>query len=44
MLEEINEIKNYSKRVKKIIGVENEYREGMLEYLYSICYPNIKSL
>ena len=41
--EATKELRNYEKRVKKIIQIENEYRTEMLEQLYSIAYPQVLS-
>jgi len=39
--ESTKELRNYEKRCKKIIQVENEFRCEMLEYLYTIAYPPV---
>lgn len=39
MKEQIKELKEYEKRSRKILMVENYLRENMLEYLYEFAYP-----
>ena len=39
MKEQIKELKEYDKRSRKILMVENFLRENMLEYLYEFAYP-----
>ena len=38
----MKDLKLFEKRCKKILSVENYYREEMLEYLYSLAYPNVR--
>ena len=37
--ESLKELRNYEKRLKKINVIENEYRNELLEYMYTIGYP-----
>ena len=39
MKEQIKDLKEFEKRSKKILMVENYLRENMLEYLYEFAYP-----
>ena len=38
----MKDLKLFEKRCKKILAVENYYREEMLEYLYTLAYPNVR--
>lgn len=38
----MKDLKLFEKRCKKILMVENYYREEMLEYLYTLAYPNVR--
>ena len=37
----LKDLKSYEKRCKKIISLENYYREECLAYLYECSYPPI---
>ena len=39
MKEQIKDLKEYDKRSRKILMVENYQRESMLEYLFEFAYP-----
>lgn len=38
----MKDLKNFERRCKKILQVENAYREEILEYLYTIAYPMVR--
>jgi hypothetical protein len=40
--DQMKDLKLFEKRCKKILSVENYYREEILEYLYSLAYPLVK--